>query len=391
MQQQALKVRSPETQVSSDPTAAVAMIVPSIRMLDRDAWDACFPGEIETYDYLLAVEEAGIDGFEWRYAIMREGDEIIAAMPAFLCRYALETTLEAGRFRRTVEGIRRIFSGFLTLRLACLGSPCTETASIGFHPDIAQARRPKLFAELLDAFEAHARMEGCSLTALKDLPHPIPSGLEPVLAARGYAEIGGLPTACLDIGFDTIDAYFAALSSATRKDMRRKLRSRQEVRIEYRKDFDDLLPRVMQLYRETRERSGLQFEELTPAYFDGVLKGMPGRSFCAMYFVGDELLAANLLIHDKDRLIDKFFCMDGQKGRSHNLYYLSWCTNLEYCLNHGIGRYQSGQAYYRNKVRLGSRLTANAMYFRHSNPLLQFALKMMSPLFAADDGGEVTA
>jgi hypothetical protein len=90
-------------------------------------------------------------------------------------------------------------------------------------------------------------------------------------------------------------------------------------------------------------------------------------------------------------LIDKFFCMDGQKGRSHNLYYLSWCTNLEYCLNHGIGRYQSGQAYYRNKVRLGSRLTANAMYFRHSNPLLQFALKMMSPLFAADDGGEVTA
>ncbi|EJJ26978.1 hypothetical protein PMI11_04733 [Rhizobium sp. CF142] len=389
MQQQALKVRSPETQVSRDPTSAAAMILPSIRMLDRDAWNACFPGEIETYDYLLAVEEAGIDGFEWRYAIMREGDDIVAAMPAFLCRYALETTLEAGRFRRTVEGIRRIFSGFLTLRLACLGSPCTETASIGFHPDIAQARRPALFAELLDAFEAHARLEGCSLTALKDLPYPIPSGVEPVLSVRGYAEIGGLPTAWTDIRFGTIEAYFATLSTATRKDMRRKLRSRQEVRVEYRTEFGDLLPRVMQLYRETRERSGLQFEELTPAYFEGVLKGMPGRSFCAMYFVGDELLAANLLIHDEDRLVDKFFCMDGQKGRSYNLYYLSWCANIEYCLSHSMGRYQSGQAYYRNKVRLGSCLTANAMYFRHSNSLLQFILKTISPLFAADDGGEV--
>ncbi|GAA3070945.1 hypothetical protein GCM10010520_18060 [Rhizobium viscosum] len=388
MQQQALKVQLPEAQVSSD-TTSVAVIVPSIRMLDRDAWDACFPGEVETYDYLLAVEEAGIDGFEWRYAVVCEDDEIVAAMPAFLCRYALETTLAAGRFRRTVEGIRRIFSGFLTLRLACLGSPCTETASIGFHPDIAQARRPKLFAELLDAFEAHARMEGCSLTALKDLPYPIPSGIELVLSARGYAETGGLPTAWMDIGFGTIDAYFATLSTATRKDMRRKLRSRQEVRVEYRTEFGDLLPRVMQLYRETRERSGLQFEELTPAYFDGVLKGMPGRSFCAMYFVGGELLAANLLIHDEDRLIDKFFCMDGQKGRSYNLYYLSWCANIEYCLSHGMGRYQSGQAYYRNKIRLGSRLTANAMYFRHSNPLLQFVLKTISPLFAAGDDGEV--
>jgi predicted N-acyltransferase len=366
-----------------------AMIVPSIRMLDRDEWNACFPGEVETYDYLLAVEEAGIEGFEWRYAVVREDDEIVAAMPAFLCSYALETTLEAGRFRRVVESIRRIFSGFLTLRLACLGSPCTETASIGFHPDIAQSRRPALFTELLDAFEAHARMEGCSLTALKDLSYPIPSGVEPVLSARGYAEIGGLPTAWMDIRFGNIDAYFASLSTATRKDMRRKLRSRQEVRVEYRTEFGDLLPRVMQLYRETRERSGLQFEELTPAYFEGVLKGMPGRSFCAMYFVGDELLAANLLIHDEDRLVDKFFCMDGRKGRTYNLYYLSWCANIEYCLSHGMGRYQSGQAYYRNKVRLGSCLTPNAMYFRHSNSLLQFILKTISPLFAADDGGEV--
>jgi predicted N-acyltransferase len=193
----------------------------------------------------------------------------------------------------------------------------------------------------------------------------------------------------MDIRFGTIEAYFATLSTATRKDMRRKLRSRQEVRVEYRTEFGDLLPRVMQLYRETRERSGLQFEELTPAYFEGVLKGMPGRSFCAMYFVGDELLAANLLIHDEDRLVDKFFCMDGQKGRTYNLYYLSWFANIEYCLSHRMGRYQSGQAYYRNKVRLGSCLTANAMYFRHSNSLLQFILKTVSPLFAADDGGEV--
>jgi predicted N-acyltransferase len=390
MQHQSLKARTPKLAYAGD-LATVAELVPSIRMLDRQAWNACFPEEVETYDYLLVVEQAGIAGFDFRYVVLREGDEVVAAMPAFLCRYALETTLEAGRMKWAVERIRGLFSNILTLRLACLGSPCTENGAIGFHPRISEVRRPVLFAQLLDTFEALAKAEGCSLMALKDLPQSIPSRIAPVLTGSGYAEITGMPTAWLDINFDTIDGYLTTLSSGTRKDMRRKLRGREQVRVEYLIDFGEWLPSVMQLYLETRGRSEWQFEELTPAYFDGILKSMPGRSFCSMYFVDDELLAANLIVHDDDRLIDKFFCMDAEKGRPYNLYYLSWFTNLEYCLRHGIRRYQSGQAYYSNKVRLGSSLTPNAMYFRHRNPVLQFILKTISPLLTADDGAETEA
>jgi hypothetical protein len=80
--------------------------------------------------------------------------------------------------------------------------------------------------------------------------------------------------------------------------------------------------------------------------------------------------------------------MDGEQGRPYNLYFLSWFTNLRYCLEHGIGRYQSGQAYYENKVRLGSKLTANAMFFRHRNPFLQKILRLVSPLFSTDEAGQ---
>jgi len=388
MQQQALEIDTAEHAGSGGPSP-VASVLSSIRMLDRHAWNICFSKEIETYDYLLVVEEAGIAGFDFRYVVLREDDEIVAAMPAFLCRYALETTLQPGRIRRSVGRIRCLFPEFLTLRLACLGSPCTETGMIGFHPRISESRRPQLFAQLLAAFEAHAQAEGCSLIAMKDLALPLPLGVTRVLSDGGYAEIASMPTAFLDIDFDTLDDYLSRLSAGTRKDMRRKLRGRGTVRVEYRSDFGEWLPRVMQLYLETRERSEWQFEELTPAYFQGLLKGMPGRSFCTMYFVEDELLAANVMVCDGSRLIDKFFCMDAPRGRAHNLYYLSWFTNLEYCLRHRIGRYQSGQAYYRNKVRLGSSLTANAMYFRHRNAVLQLVLKTVSPFFSGDDGAEV--
>jgi predicted N-acyltransferase len=310
---------------------------------------------------------------------------VVAAMAAFLCAYPLDTTLEAGSIRRGVHRIRQVFPRFLTLRLACLGSPCTETGVTGFHPDVPEYLREGVFALLIEAFESHAAIEGCSLLGLKDIAGPTAPELAAPLAERGYAAIDGLPTAWLNIDFDTIDTYMSRLSSGTRKDMRRKLKSFDDVRIEIRTDLGDLLPRVMELYANTRDRSEWQFEELTPAYFSGILDHMKGRSFCCFYFVGDRLLAANLLVHNEGTLIDKFFCMDSEDGRPYNLYFLSWFTNLRYCLDHGLHRYQSGQAYYENKVRLGSKLTPNSMYFRHRNPVLQAALRLASPLLSADE------
>ena len=76
--------------------------------------------------------------------------------------------------------------------------------------------------------------------------------------------------------------------------------------------------------------------------------------------------------------------MDAERGRAFNLYFLSWFTNLTYCVSHGLTRYQSGQAAYRNKLRLGSSLTRTQMYFRHRNLLLNAALRVAAPLLAAD-------
>ncbi|AYG60906.1 GNAT family N-acetyltransferase [Rhizobium jaguaris] len=375
---------SPSPAPARDPVAEVHF---SIRAIGRDAWNACFQDEVEDYDCLLAIEEAGIEGFEWRYITVVEDGRVSAAMPAFLCPYALDTTLEEGALRRAVRRVRQRFPGFLTLRLACLGSPCTETGAVGFHPDVSPERREVLFAELLAFFEQLAVTEDCALMGLKDIPQPVAPALDGPLSARRYAMIGGLPTAWLDIDFKTIDEYLARLSSGTRKDMRRKLKSFAEVRVEIRTDFGDFLPEVMRLYHDTRNRSEWQFEELTAEYFEGILARMRGRSYCAFYFVEDRLLAANLIVHDGRVAVDKFFCMDGEEGRPYNLYFLSWFTNLRYCLEHGIGRYQSGQAYYENKVRLGSKLTANAMFFRHRNSILQKILRLASPLFSADEAG----
>jgi len=359
-------------------------VINSLHDIDRRQWDLCFSGEVESYNYLLAIEESALAGFSFRYLTAWNGSVLQSATPMFLTHYSLDTTLQ-GVGRKLIASIRKAFPKLLTLKLACIGSPCTECGVIGFHPQLDEREKRSQIADLLICFETYAGSQSCHLLGIKDIPEPFQRRFGDQFRDVKFSTVPGMPTASLDIDFTSIDEYLRRLSSGTRKDMRRKLRSLDRLRVEYKTNIDDILPEIMTLYHDTRNRSEWQFEELTPAYFQGVLAGMPERSFCASYYVGNQLLAANLLIHDGHTLIDKFFCMNSEYGRPYNLYFLSWFTNIRFCLERGLTRYQSGQAYYENKLRLGSRLTLNTIYFKHRNMLAQGLLKFAAPLLGADE------
>ncbi|HMA11052.1 MAG TPA: GNAT family N-acetyltransferase [Steroidobacteraceae bacterium] len=355
-------------------------VLESIGACPRDEWDALFPGQLERFDYLAAVEAAGLKAFRWRYVVAEERGRLIAAMPAFLTDYALDTTL-AGAGKRIVAGLRRCFPRALVLRMACLGSPCTETLQVGFAPELDPQRHPVLVGGLLRAFECEARGQRCGLLALKDVPADQQALWRRVAHPAGYRALPGMPGATLEVKFGSLEDYLASLSAGTRRDMRRKLRARPQVRIERRHSIDDVIGAVQELYAATRARAELQFEELTPAFFQGVLARCPGAS-CALYYAGGKLLAMNLLLEDTHTLLDKFFCMDAEAGREYSLYFLSWFCNVEYCVSKGLARYQSGQAGYANKLRLGSTLGRTSMYFRHGNALVNTLLRAAAPLFS---------
>ena len=358
-------------------------VVETLDAVDRAAWAPLFPGEIEDYDYLTAVERAGLNGFEWRYALVFDGGELVAAAPGFITDYPLETTLD-GVARKVADVVLRAFPRLLTLRLGCLGSPCAEKALIGVAPAVTDERRAACVRALIGGFEAAARREGCSLIGLKDVAEADGHALAAGADALGYRAIDSMPVAHLPVDFADLDEYCGRLSPATRKDMRRKLRVLGDVRIETRTDIDDVIDRVMALYADTRGRAEAGLEVLTADYFRGVLRQMPDRAFMVLYYAGPRLLAANLLLRDGTTLLDKYFCMDAAEGRRLNLYFISWFTNIRLCLEAGQTRYQAGQAAYGAKLRLGARLSGATNYFRHRNPLVNAALRVAAPMFAFD-------
>lgn len=341
----------------------------TIEAFDRAEWDRLFPGELEDHAYYLAVEKSALPDFEWLYFGVYVDGVLRAAVPAFLTDYELDTTL-TGPLRRVGDAISRVFPRLLKQRLLSLGSPVGEVCHLGFSPDCTADEQQRIVGAVLEKMEQVARERHAAMLATKDAANAQDALWAQAGAASGLRRQPGLPTALLDLPFASIDAYLATLSHATRKDLRRKLKAGATLRVEWRDNIDGILDDVLRLYRETYTRAELSFEELTPEYFTGVLRECAGRALCATYWAGDRLIAFNLVLHDGECLIDKFLGMDYAVARQYNLYFYTWIENVRWCIAHGIRRYQSGQGLHREKLRLGSRLVPNWLWYRHRNPLL---------------------
>ena len=338
---------------------------PSIDAFAPAAWNRLFPHELEDHAYLRAIERAGLAGFRYMYFAVREGDRLLAAVPAFITDYRLDTTVQGG-LRRATDALAKVFPRLLRIPMLSLGSPVTERCRVGFAPASTAQQQAAWLDAILAHMETVAAKERFGMLAIKDAPRdqPIWQGVCP---GHGLRALPGLPGATLDIPWNDLDGYFESLGASTRKDLRRKRRAGAALKIEWRSDLTGIGEAVQRLYRETLANAELSFEELTPAYFENVLRDMPGRAFCVTYSEDDKLLAFNLVLRDAERLLDKFLGMDYAAMDRYNLYHLSWLENIRHCIENGIGVYESGQGLHAEKRRLGSTLHENALWYRHRN------------------------
>lgn len=365
-------------------TGFAARIFASVGEIGRASWDACLPREVENHAYYQACDEAasgsGI-GLRCSAVAVADAKGIAAVAPFFRLDYRLDTPLQ-GRLRDIADVLYRHFPRFVALKIICIGSPYADRCHLGFAPRLDGAGRQAALQALVNALRQQAATEGAQLVAFKDLAPAEDALVAPLLGTEGFTILDSLPVAVLDLHYWDIDGYLASLSAATRKDIRRKLAKAQAVRIEHRSDITGLEELIGELYESTRCQSSLDYGELEilpPGYFAAVSGALGERAVFALYWIGDELAAFNLLLIESDRVIDKFLGMRYPLARDHNLYVISWMANVRFCLSRGIGMLQSGQTAYASKLRFGSRLIPSKIRFCHRNGLLQWVLGRISP------------
>ncbi|MFG1424834.1 GNAT family N-acetyltransferase [Roseixanthobacter glucoisosaccharinicivorans] len=375
--------------LASVPLAASTVTggtMPGIRAIEKADWDADRPGESEGWAYLRTCEIDPPQAMELAAVAVNDGHGFAAGACLFTLKYRLDTPFQDGVLGRVCAAIAARAPRLMEWRMLGVGSPFTERCPISLHPRVAPGARQPVAAALCQAVEAQARRQNASLIAFKDIAPPDLERFSPALSAAGYVAIESLPVAVLDLaGCRDLDAYLAHLSSATRKDLRRKLRRAGEVDVEWRSSIAGIEHEIAALYDSTRTRSHVRygdFEELPGDYFPRIAAALGGQAVFACYRVDGVLAAFNLLLVEGDRVIDKFLGMAYPLGPDHDLYALSWMENVRFCQRIGRRYLQTGQTAYASKLRFGSTLEPRVHLVKHRNRVIHQAIRLAAPLLA---------
>lgn len=361
----------------------IAALHPAFQDIARDDWDRCLPAESESHAYYQAC--TGRHPVHPVAVSISDKGRVIAVAPVISLAYRLDTSLQGG-LRRITDWLSQWWKGLFKLELIGLGSPLAERCHIGFDPSLSLSDKQAAFALMLEAIDTYARGHGIGLITIKDISEDNRAELAPVLAHKKLHAVNSLPIAVLDVP-DSTEAYLASLSPATRKDIRRKLKSASALSIEMVHDLSGLAPEIDALYEETRSQSRYDYDEmeaLPQGYFAAVSEALGETAPFMLYRLDGQLIGFNLLLVERGRLIDKFIGMRYPLGPEHNLYAISWMANLDFCIRNGIGLLQTGQTAYAAKLRMGSRLVPSFIYFRHNHPLLNMLLSWAAPFLAFD-------
>lgn len=241
----------------------------------------------------------------------------------------------------------------------------------------AQLPPAQLLAQLFEAFgKRHP------LTIIKDIPSqsPLLDGRENQYAEdlvdacerAGWILLSGQALAYVRIDFRCIGEYLGRLSASRRRDLRRKLRTRDRLEIESMATGDPALrsaslrAELYELYSNVFIQSTVHFDRLSRQFFDAVLQDASCHGVIFLYRHHGQLIGYNLCFVQGDKLIDKYIGFRYPQARELNLYFVSWIENLKYALDLGLRFYIAGWTDPEVKRSLGAEFTwtRHAVYAR---------------------------
>ncbi len=311
--------------------------------------------------------------------------------PAFATRFDLLTTADDPVRRRVMAlPFYRQWRGLLSPRTCFVGTTVSEYAL--FPRDVAAARL------VLALKERYAK--AFPFLIIKDVPQLSPlldaasnthaREIEEACELAGFVMLEGQALAYVPIDFGSVEDFISRLSPGRRKDIRRKLRGREELVIETVLLGGDYFrnPAVLDeyhaLYLNVFRQSEVHFDLLSADFFRDLLQDATAGGISFEYRHRGQLIGYNLCFITADMLIDKYVGFRYPEARELNLYFVSWFHNLGFALDRGLTHYVAGWTDPEIKAYLGASftLTRHAVYIR--NGLLRAMLRRLTSWFERD-------
>lgn len=362
--------------------ASRAAVHASLGSIERDAWNALFPGDVEDYDLYRTFEGVPPPGFALGALTMHDSGRLVAAAPLFETSYRLDTPFQGGA-RRLADWVHARVPGLTRLKVIGIGSPLSDNCSIGFAAGLADDARLRAFGEMVARLQEAAAVRRAAIVAVKSLASEA-SRFHSALVTQGFARVTSVPVVMLPLPYASFDHYLASLPAKTGAYFRRKLRKAEGLRIEYRDTVDGLEADLNRLLAATLAQSGANygdFDELHPRYFRALLEGLGARARLMLCWKGDELLSFQVFLVGDKRIIANKIGMKYPEAREHNLYFVNFLRMIELAIEHGIPEIEMGATSYSAKLLFGGQIERRWLYFRFRTGVVNRLVRPLAPLF----------
>jgi predicted N-acyltransferase len=311
-------------------------------------------------------------------------------LPFFITDFNLLTTLDIPVKKKIESAFGYQYWGrLLHLKTCFIGTTVTE-----YTPLISSVEVDHFVQKLKPYVKSQ------SLTIIKDLPINSPllsteentysHSLIEAAEHAGFLAIEGQALAYVPIDFEDREDYLSKLSKSRRKNLKRKLRSLVDLRIEILNtgavQFLDHTFRA-QLYRlflNVYHQSEIHFDLLTAEFFDELLQDGQNAGKVFLYWKDEILVGYNICFEYQGNLVDKYIGLNYPLAIEYNLYFISWFVNLDYAKQHQLKFYIAGWTDPEVKAQLGAQFTFTRHLVWIKQPVLRFVLKKLRHLFEAD-------
>lgn len=338
----------------------------SLDEVGANAWDRLFPGSPEDWAFYRAVEDSPPKGFRLgAVTIAGRGGGLVAAAPVFEIDYRLDTPFQ-GRARQIADWIHARVPGFASVRVLGIGSPLSDSCSLGFMDALTAAERAAAFGRILDWLRQEGAARKARVLAVKSLG-PDASAFDRVFVDANFAKVTSVPVVEMSVTATSLDAYIAGLKRQHRSYFRNKLKTLPEIRVEFRKSAAGLETEIVRLYEATLSQSGVsygEFDRIGPDYVDAFLKRQGERAELMLFWKGETLVSFHLFHVGSRRIISNKMGMRYPEARDLNLYFINWLQIIDYATRRGIPEIEMGATTYAAKLLFGGHLERRFLHFR---------------------------
>jgi len=336
-------------------------------------WNKVFPDVLESYDFYRTLDDSGLEQFTFYYVMAYDNEAPVGAAACFLMEYPLDTSI-AGPLKRVTSCIRKRLPGMLSVRALICGMPL-GLGRVGIVGDTGAVTE-----EILRGMEEIAAKEKAAILAFKDFDKSYARALDP-LQKNGFSKLDSLPFAELDVRFKDFEEYLGNLSGATRYDLRRKFKKVDnlvKIDLEITEKLEEsALQDAYKLYLDTVAKHDMGFELLTADFFRNISANMPGRVKFFLWKIRGKLAAFQLCLVSKDVMIDYYVGFDYSIAHEYHLYFIRFRDSLNWCIEHGIKKYEIGATGYEPKRRLDFDFRPLYIYAKFRNRMIRPFFNLM--------------